>query len=350
MSSVAYALLATISATASLLLLSRVMQVWPVGLAGILSRLVTTLILGLWIIIGSQSRWRRLRWKGQGRGLLLMGVVSLLINVCLFLGMRWTTATNGALLYRMDLLFVILIGQVLGLERINRAGWLIMPLMLTGMALLMQVQHMNLHGHARGDILVVTAAFGYAANAFIIRRILQHLDELVVAFYNYLLSGLGFGIVAVGQGFQMPAAASAHLAPWGALLALGAAGAVSLPLYYAALHRMPVWKLRVFMLLSPLMAATADWLLWRHHLHGMQWCGAGLLLGGAVALILNEARADRRSGDDLKQGLNGSRDMRCPVEPVPPGDPALIVAAQSTPGNTTAGAPSAVLPLVRMDH
>ncbi len=292
MIAIAYALVATVAWTANLLLVSQVMRIWPAGWAGGLSRLISTGIIGLWILSSRAIGWRRLRFNGQGRRILMMGFVAVAVNVCLFTAMKWTTAANAALLYRSDLLFVILIGWFGGVERITWAGWLVMPVMFAGMALIMQVQYLQWTGRLGGDILVLLAAFFYAVNAFVIRGILHHLGEHVVAFYNNLLCASGFAVLALIQRARPPT----DIVAWGWLVALGVAGSISLPLYYAALHRMPVWKLRVFMLLSPLMAAGAGWLIWGQRLRAGQWVGAVLLLAGAVVLILSEARAMRLAG------------------------------------------------------
>ena len=292
MIAIAYALVATVAWTINLLLVNQVMRMWPAGWAGALSRLISTGIIGLWILRSRAIGWRRMRFNGQGRRILMMGGAAVAVNVCLFTAMKWTTVANAALLYRSDLLFVILIGWFLGLERITWAGWLVMPMMFAGMALIMRIQYFQWTGRLRGDLLVLLAAFSFAVNAFIIRSILHHLGEHVVAFYNNLLCAGGFVVLALIQKVGPPV----QVVAWGWLVALGVMGSISLPLYYAALHRMPVWKLRVFMLLSPLMAAGADWLIWGQRLHGGQWGGAVLLLAGAVVLILSEARAMRLAG------------------------------------------------------
>ena len=93
------------------------------------------------------------------------------------------SAANSAVCYclgvtavdpvRMDLLFVVFIGTVLGLERVGALGWCTLPVMLVGLGLLAEVQHFDLGGHIIGDAMVVGGALALAINAFIIRRILQ---------------------------------------------------------------------------------------------------------------------------------------------------------------------------------
>ena len=66
--------------------------------------------------------------------------------------------------------------------------------------------------------------------------------------------------------------------------------AVSLPLYYVALRRMDVWKLRTFMLATPVLTAIVERLLWGVRLAPLQWLGGAIILAGLAALIQMEWR------------------------------------------------------------
>ncbi len=58
----------------------------------------------------------------------------------------------------------------------------------------------------------------------------------------------------------------------------------------AVLHRMPVWKLRTFMLTAPLFVAMIEWPFFGLRLTLLQLLGAGIILAGLLVLILFEAR------------------------------------------------------------
>ena len=275
--------------TVFLLVLRGVLHVCAVSVAGALSRVVAVTVLFAWVCAG-QGGWRRLRLRGAGRWLLLMGLVSCTVNFLMFGAYKWTPATNVAVLLRLDLPFVLLIGMVLGLERIGVAGLLTLPVMGVGVALLMQVQRMEFGGHAVGDAMVVVGAFGLAVNAFVIRHILRTLKEPVVAFYNSLISGLGFWILACAQGFPIPADVRRNPSVWLWLPAFGVVGALTLICYYTALRRLMVWKLRTYLLLSPLLVALAEWSIWDVRLTIAQWLGAALLLGGTGVLVVGKEK------------------------------------------------------------
>jgi len=173
-----YASLAVVPWVAVTLLLRWLIDVggWPVGLVGTASRIVTLPLLAAWVL-STGSGWRRLHPRGKMGWLLLMGGNSIVINLAWFAAVKWTTATNMAVLIRFDVLFVVLIGAGLGLERIGARQLVLVPAMLVGLALLVEINRFDWDGHMAGDLITVVAALGLAANAFIIRHIMQAVDE-----------------------------------------------------------------------------------------------------------------------------------------------------------------------------
>jgi drug/metabolite transporter (DMT)-like permease len=285
MKHIGIALLAIVSWVAVNLLVRGAQETWPVNLAGVLSRVITVSVMSTWIL-ATGAGWRRLRPGRFPGSLLLMGLVAIVLNLLWYNAMRWTTATNAALLFRLDLVFVVLIGTWLGLERIHFPQLLVLALMLTGLAIFTEVHRLDWGGHLVGDAMVVGAACGYAINAFIIRRILTSMDALSVSLYNLAFSGFGFAALALARGeyAALPQVGS-RPAAWLWIAALGVATAISLPLYYAALARMPVWKLRTWMLLAPLLVALVECPVWGIAISPLQACGAVMMLIGLAALI-----------------------------------------------------------------
>jgi drug/metabolite transporter (DMT)-like permease len=296
-----------------------------VGLVGTLSRVVTVPLLGAWVL----SRGRKLRrlWPGRAwGGLLVMGLISIAINILWFSSVWWTPATNVAMLMRLDLIFVVLIGAAFGLERMGRAQLALVPLMFVGLALLSEIQELDFTGHLVGDLMAVAAALGLAANAFIIRHILRTMDEEAVALYNHAISMLGFvGLALVMGDFGRT---GEMLARPGVLLpvaVVGVVAAVGLPLYYVALARMEVWRLRMFMLSTPVITAAVEWPLWGVRLAPLQWLGAAIILGGLAVLIRIEGSGEGKGG-----GANLRERPETRLAPVGP--------VASSPAATKAGA------------
>ncbi len=298
MQAILMAFLAVISWAFFAVVLRGTMAVWPVGLGGALSRVVTVVLLGIWIV-GTGTGWQRLRPRGTGRWLLAMGGVSIAINTLGFAALKLTTATNMAMLFRLDLVFVVLIGAALGLERIKLWQLMLLPVMLLGLGLLVEVQDFAWTGQVIGDAMVIGSAFGLAVNAFIIRHILRSMDEEAASLYNHGISTFGFvGLAAVYSDLAQAAHLMAQPMAWVWIVALGITAAISLPLYYAALHRMAVWKLRTFMLTAPLFVAVIEWPFFGLDLKPLQWLGAAIILGGLLAMVLLESRLPAAATDE----------------------------------------------------
>ncbi len=267
-----YALMATVPFVVFSLVLRFLvsMEGWPVGLVGTFSRYVTLPLLAAWVLSTGRG-WRRLVPDGVSGWILLMGTLSIGINLLWFSALKWTTATNVSMLFRLDLLFVVLIGAMLGLERIGKSQLALLPLMFLGLALLTEVHKFDFKGHQVGDLMIVAAALGYAANAFVIRHILRTMDVESAALYNHAISMLGFMALAFfGGDFARSREVFEQRSAWLPIVALGLIATVGLPLYYAALRRMDVWKLRTFMLCSPVSADAAELSLWGFGLSGLQ--------------------------------------------------------------------------------
>lgn len=275
------------------------MQGWPVGLVGTVSRCISLPILGFWILT-TGSGWQRLQPQGQGGWLALMGFVAIIINLTLYSAVQWTTATNVGMLIRMDVLFVVLIGALLGLERIGRAQLALLPPMFVGLALLVEIQKFDLGGHLTGDLMTVVSAFFFSINAFVIRHIMRVMKEDSVALYNHASSGIGFAILGVVHGdFAVLADPTALRSVWLPFLLLGIVVAFSLPLYYVALRRMDVWKLRMFMLSIPVLTAAVEWPLWGLKLEPLQCLGGAIILVCLAVLIRLEWKLPRiETADD----------------------------------------------------
>jgi drug/metabolite transporter (DMT)-like permease len=298
MQGIGFALLSIVGMAALTLVLRAALETWPVGLAGTLSRVVTLAALGSWVL-ARRGGWRRLRPGCAGGWLVLMGLNSIVINLLLFASLLWTTATNNALLFRLDLVFVVLIGGLLGIERIGLKQLMLLPIMLVGVALVGEVEQFEWKGHLLGDLMVMAGALGFAVNAFVIRHILRTMDEESVALWNHSFSTLGFVVLAAVNGqFGLIGQIGAERIAWLWIVALGLVAAAALPLYYAALARMSVWRLRTWLLLTPVLVAVIEWPVWGTRLSASQCVGAAIILAGLAALIRIEARASVADTDD----------------------------------------------------
>ena len=276
------------------LLMRGALETWPLGLAGIFPRVVAVTLLGSWVLSTGRG-WRRLKPGGVGKWIVVMCLNSIFINFAVYSALEWTTATNHAILYRLDTVFVVLLGSLLGLERIRWQELMLLPVMLLGMALVAEIGFSGFQVHWTGDLLIVAAAAGFAINAFVNRHIVQTVEPAAMAIYNITSGSLGFIAVSLLRGeWQWLGQNSPSPGAWCILVVIGLIIAGFVPTYYGAIKRMPVWKLRTWMLAVPMLVAGADRLLWGTRLTCWQWLGTGLLLSGLAVLIQLE-RKDREA-------------------------------------------------------
>lgn len=130
---------------------------WSAGLIGTLSRCVTLLVLAIWIVT-ADAGWRDLRPGGRGGWLVFMGAISILVNLTWLSAVQRTTAINVGMLIRFDVVFVVLVGAMLGLERIGFRQLALIPVMFGGLALLMEVHKFDWGGRIVGDAITIVAA------------------------------------------------------------------------------------------------------------------------------------------------------------------------------------------------
>ena len=181
-------------------------------------------------------------------------------------------------------------GAGAGADRLGQLA--LVPVMLVGLALVTEVHKFDFGGHVVGDLMVVVAALGLAANAFVIRHIMKAMDEEAVALYNHCDQHVRIRRCSalVGGDFARTRRSSPPSPAWLPIVLLGVVAAVGLPLYYLALRRMDVWKLRTFMLATPVLTVAIEWPLWGVRLSAMQGWARLIILGGLAALIRIESR------------------------------------------------------------
>ncbi|NLE39131.1 MAG: DMT family transporter [Pirellulaceae bacterium] len=279
------AILTVVVMVVQTLLMRAALTHWPVGMVGTFSRVFTIGVLGIWVL-GRREGWRRLKPRGAGGWLLLMAINAIALNLLLFTSLKYTTVTNHALLYRLDVVFVVLIGTLLGLERIGWRELALLPLMLFGVACMAEIRLSGLEAHVTGDLMVVGGALGFAVNAFILRHIFRTMDTEAVALINVSATALGFlGTMLARNELAHVGVRIADPAIWLWVVLFGMTFAVYLAIYYATLNLMPVWKLRMWMLAAPVLIAGADWIFWNTRLSMQQGIGMGFVLAGLAGLI-----------------------------------------------------------------
>lgn len=265
--------------------------------AGVVIRLITLLLLTV-------IMWKRgelpllLKTKGVKRRLLLIGGLGFLLDLTGFIGLSLSSVGSGAALLKCDILFVNLISVIIYKEKFSKKEWLSTFVMLFGVLLVMGIDFRHFRLGGGGDIFFVLSALFISINAFVIKSV--QLDQKyptsdhVIAYYNNGITMLLFIVTSLvlGTFSQLFELGNAP----GTMTALGFAGigqTLIYVVYYYNLRRNPVWIVKIFLLLMPIVSALLGFLLFGETMVFNQYVGAAIVLSGALGILLEQGKKQR---------------------------------------------------------
>ncbi len=266
---------------------------------GIVIRLITMLLLtALMARRGELGALFRVRvvW----RRLICIGVLGFLLDATAFLGLSMASAGLGTVLLKCDILFVNLISVIVYKQKFSRFDWAATFVMLFGVVLVLGIDPAELELMNAGNIFFILSALFVSINAFVIKSVqldpVNPVSDSVVAYYNNFVTMLLFLITAAALGDirQMPVILeNRYLA--GALLLSGLGQTLIYIVYYANLRRFPVWQVKIFLLLMPIVSALLSFLLFGDAMSGGQYLGMGIVLLGALSILAEQRRQEQKS-------------------------------------------------------
>lgn len=150
-----------------------------------------------------------------------------------------------------------------------------------------------------GNLLCVVFGLVLTINAILIKAKLGPLGKLQLSFWNALIGFLFFAIMWLRSGYiQSDLTKIAEQPRLAAILAgAGAVAAVVFLTYYQAIWNMPVWVVRVLLLLSPAIAALLAKMLWAEETTPVQLIGMALVLGGTASVVVLGRQKPQTNGD-----------------------------------------------------
>jgi len=262
--------------------------------AGVVIRLITLLLLTV-------IMWKKgelpllLKTKGVKKRLLLIGGLGFLLDLTGFIGLSLSTVGSGAALLKCDIVFVNLISVIIYKEKFSIKEWICTFVMLFGVLLVMGIDFRHFKPGGSGDIFFVLSALFISINAFVIKSVQLNkknpTPDNVIAYYNNGITMLLFVVTSMilgtfSQLFQLSDAP-------GTMTALGFAGigqTLIYIVYYYNLRRNPVWIVKIFLLLMPIVSALLGFLLFNETMVFNQSIGAVIVLGGALGILLEQGK------------------------------------------------------------
>lgn len=271
---------------------------------GIVNKLVSTVVTGtfvraeafviLTVLMLFGARWKSLRCtRRQLPRLLLVGTLGFLLDITAFIGTRYGQTGIGTVLLKSDVLMVCVISAVLYREKISKRVWLFILIMIGGMIMVLGLDPAHIEMRPT-DIFFILSALFVSVNAFVIKSLQKDgVQNIAIAYYNNAVTMLLFiGFLVLSGGSSVTAVKGLDLKTHGILLVAAVKQVLVYVFYYRALKSLPVWLVKVILLLVPVVTLTLDALLLQKLPTALQLGGTLVVLLSAVTVLLEQRKKD----------------------------------------------------------
>lgn len=243
--------------------------------------------------------WRRkelsllLQVQGVWKRLLLIGTFGFLLDLTAFIGLSMSSAASGTALLKCDVLMVNILSMIIYKQKFTWKSWGCTFVMLFGVFLVMGVDFSNFQVGDPGNIFFLLSAFFVSLNAFVIKSV--QLDQKnpvcddVVAYYNNFVTMLYFAAASLVMGTLGQLKLVFQEREVGLILLLAALGQTLIYIvYYYNLRNYPVWLVKTFLLLMPLVSTLITFVLFQERMVSEQYLGMAVVMAGAFGILMEQ--------------------------------------------------------------
>ncbi len=237
-----------------------------------------------------------LLWSGG----LFAGLAMLLAAYLQQRGIESTTASSAGFITGLYVLFVPLIGLMLG-QRVGWSAWLGVTLATVGLYLLSVSAELHM---SRGDLLVLGCAVIWAIHVLIIGRYAPRCDPIELAAVQFLVTGVVAAIFMMSRGLPEWSHISSS---WISLTYLGAlAVGVAFTLQVVGQRTAPPTHAAILLSMESPFAAIAGALLIAERLSAREYLGCALMLAGILVSQLLGRNAAKKNTETNASFLSKS--------------------------------------------
>ncbi len=253
----------------------------------------------LTMILLTVIMWRRkelallFQIRGVWKRLLLIGTFGFLLDLTAFIGLSMSSAASGTALLKCDVLMVNILSIIIYKQKFTWKSWGFTFVMLFGVVLVMGIDLSSFQIGDPGNIFFLLSAFFVSLNAFVIKSV--QLDKKnpvcddVVAYYNNIVTMFYF----TGTSFIMGTLGQLQLVfqerEVGLALLLAALGQTLIyVVYYYNLRNYPVWLVKTFLLLMPLVSTLITFVLFQERMILEQYLGMAVVMAGAFGILMEQ--------------------------------------------------------------
>lgn len=281
---------------------------------GIVIRLVTLILLTAIMAVRGQLG-QLLKVQYVWKKLLLVGMFGFLLDTTAFLGLTFCPAGIGTVLLKSDVIFVNLISMIFYHQRFRVRDWALTFAMLFGIILVMGIDFRHVEVGGAGNLFFIASALFVSINAFVIKSA-QHdarnpVSDNVVAYYNNFVTLILFTAAAAVTGDLNQIGMVARNSGLATTLAVASVGQTLIYLfYYYNLRRFPVWIVKIFLLLVPVVAAIISYLLFHETLNALQLTGMVIVLCCAGGIVAGQKSPRQDAGETENQRMASAEEPK----------------------------------------
>lgn len=257
--------------------------------AGMVLRL--TALIWLTVYILCKKEFRQLFKQGKVTWILLViGILGYLLDVFANVGFKHGSVGTGTVLLKTDVLMANVATAVIFKQKLRASDWAATAVMLAGVVLVLDIDYGNFTFNWY-DLFFIASALSVTVNAFVIKDTQSRYSTSsdVIAYYNNFVVLLLFTISALISGEANNL--GNIVLDWKFFVIIAAGGlAQSLiyVFYYRNLKRFPVWTVKLYLLLVPLISCLVGVFAFGEGFNYLQGIGVALVLLGAVVILLRD--------------------------------------------------------------
>lgn len=270
---------------------------------GVYVRLFT--LIALTIYMGIKRNFHLLiKTKRVMHLLILIGVFGFGLDITAFIGMKMTTVSNASLLLKLDVLFANLITVLIYRQKLTFINWFSTIITLIGVMIVLKVDILHFRFTGIGDLLLILSSLIVTVNAFLIKSLQNHksgeIQSEVIAYYNNFVTLILFTIVLVGSGQYTDVVKIIDQPSVLFPLTVAGFGQTSIYIvYYYLLKRMPIWTVKLFLLLIPVLSTIFGYFILNEAIEVSQIIGMILVICGAWLTLIEQYKKSHLKHDGI---------------------------------------------------
>ena len=232
--------------------------------------------------------------------LVTVGVFGFLLDLFANLGYQFGGSLGtGTALLKTDVLMVNLLTVAIYRKRLYFTDWIGSLLMLFGVLLVLGLDF-GAFSFRPTDLFFLLSALCVTVNAFIIKSAQEkHAQKAdTISYYNNFVVLLLFALFAIARG-DLKALRPHEIAGFWWLVPLGGLAQTCIYFfYYRNLRRHEVWIVKLWLLLMPVVSCVIGILFLGETMTVQKYIGVGVVLIGAVVILLREKLHAHREASD----------------------------------------------------